>query len=65
MDVARSRGVAIIHLLNLTDYPRKVKQGTEIAVCQMVQNVTLSPVQQPLPLCLATYLYEWSVMFNA
>ena len=28
-----------LRLLNLTDYPRKVKQGTEIAVCQMVQNV--------------------------
>ncbi len=28
-----------LRLLNLTDHPRKVKQGTEIAVCQMVQSV--------------------------
>ena len=28
-----------LHLLNLSDYPRKVKQEMEIAVCQMVQSV--------------------------
>lgn len=28
-----------LRLLNLTDHPRKIKQGTEIAVCQVVQSV--------------------------
>ena len=49
-----------LHLLNLSDYPRKVKQEMEIAVCQMVQSVmgqqhsnTFSrALRQPLLLCL-------------
>lgn len=37
-----------VRLLNLTNQPRKIKQGMEIAVCQAVQSVM---GQQDLPTC--------------